>query len=138
MDTSILISITGRFFQSVGEIVAELKRQELAKLDADLLTLKRQLLAEKHEEFESDLEDAVRIEKARTEQDLISRGLGNTTIRQSSLRAIENDAARELNQALREYNRALEEIALMERNMREQAESGWKKLLRRVGLYRRG
>ena len=45
--------------------------------------------------------------KAKAEQDLISRRLANTTVRQSSLRAIENDTATELEKATREYNRAI-------------------------------
>jgi len=113
METSTVIALTGGFFKFVGEVVADLKRQELATIDADLLNLKRTQLAEKLEDFKSDLDAAVKREKGRAEQDLISRGLANSSIRQSALWAIERDASNELARASREYNRAIEEIALL-------------------------
>lgn len=137
METATVTSVSGKFFMFVGEVVADLKRQELAKVDADHLRLKRQVLAEELEDFKSKLASAVTTEKGRAEQDLISRGLGNTTVRQSMLRAIERDAADQLEKAHREYNRAIEEIALMERRVQEQAVPGWKRLLRLFGFYRR-
>lgn len=130
MDTPTLIALTGGFFKSVGEVLADLKRQELATIDADLLKLKRTQLDEKLEDFKSDLEAAAKVEKGRAEQDLISRRLANSSIRQSTLRAIEHDASKELERALREYNRAIEEIALLERKVNEQARPWWKKLFR--------
>jgi hypothetical protein len=91
-------------------------------------------LAEKLEQFKSELDNATNKEKARTEQDLISRGLANTSVRQCSLRAIENDAATELERATREYNRAIEEIALMERKLEVQNRlPWWKKVFRWLG-----
>jgi len=128
METSTVIALTGGFFKFVGEVVADLKRQELATIDADLLNLKRTQLAEKLEDFKSDLDAAVKREKGRAEQDLISRGLANSSIRQSALWAIERDASNELARASREYNRAIEEIALLERKVKEQARPWWKKL----------
>jgi hypothetical protein len=73
----------------------------------------------------------IEVERAKGEakQDLISRGLANSTILDSMLRAIDQDAANELNNASREYNRAIEEIALLERQVKEQATSFWTKLL---------
>jgi hypothetical protein len=41
MDTSTLLSVTGGFVKYVGEVLAELKRQDLAQVDAELLKLKR-------------------------------------------------------------------------------------------------
>jgi hypothetical protein len=95
-------------------------------------------LSEKLEEFKVSLDAAVKKEKGKAEQDLISRGLGNSTVRQSTLRAIEHDAAAELEKASREYNRAIEEIALMERRLEVQNRTPWwGKLLRSCGLSRR-
>jgi hypothetical protein len=41
-----MISLTGGFFKFVGEVIADLKRQELATIDVDLLNLKKTQLAE--------------------------------------------------------------------------------------------
>jgi hypothetical protein len=130
MDTSTIISLTGGFLKFVGETLADVKRQDLANVDAELLKLKRRVLAENLEEFKSNLNAAANQEKAKAEQDLISRGFANSTVRQSSLRAIENDAAKEVERATREYNRAIEEIALIERKLEVQKRPPWwKKVL---------
>lgn len=136
MDTTTLISLTGTFLQTVGEVVADLKRQELARLDVELLHLKRTQLAEKLDDFKRELDTAVKQEKARAEQDLVSRGLANSTVRQSMLRAIEQDASTELEKATREYNRAIEEIAILEQKVNAQARPWWKKILRCCGIGR--
>ncbi len=125
MNTSTIISVSGSFLKFVGEALSDVKRQDLSNVDAELLTLKRRVLAEKLEEFKSSLDAAAKLDKAKTEQDLISRGLANTTVRLSSLRAIENDAATELERATREYNRAIEEITLMERKLEIQNLALW-------------
>ena len=130
MDISTVIKLTGTFLRAVGETIADLKQRDLASIDLDLLRLKRGQLAEDLETFESKLADVVKQEKARAEQDLISRGLGNTTIRESTLRAIENDASTELERGIREYNRAIEEIALLKLKVTELARPSWRKLLR--------
>jgi hypothetical protein len=137
MQTTTVLSTSGSFFKLLAELVADLKRQELAHVDADLLRLKRQVLAERLEDFKSNLASAVKTDTSRTEQDLIFRGLGNTTVRQSAIRTIEKDAAEQSEKAHREYNRAIEEIALMDRKVQELAVPGWKKLLRIFGFYRR-
>lgn len=137
MEISTVISATGGFIKFAGEVNADLKRQELARIDAELLNLKKTQLTEKLEEFKRELETAVTQEKARAEQDLISRGLSNTTVRQSTLRAIEREASDQVEKATREYNRTMEEIALMERKVHEQAQSWCKKILRSIGLARR-
>ncbi len=116
----------GGFLKSVGEILADLKRQDISNIDLELLRLKRTQLAEKLDDFKSQLEAAVKHEKARSDQDLISRGLGNTTVGPSFHRAIEKDASTELYRATREYNRAIEEIALLERKVTELARPWWK------------
>jgi len=133
MDTSTIISfisLTGNFLKFVGETLADVKRQDLANVDAELLKLKRRVLAENLEEFKSNLNAAANQEKAKAEQDLISRGLASSSVRQSSLRAIENDAAKEVERATREYNRGIEEIALIERKLEVQNRPPWwKKVL---------
>ena len=136
MDTTTVISLTGTFLQTVGEVLADLKRQELAQLDADLLRLKRTQLAEKLADYKSGLNSAVKQEKVRAEQDLISRGLANSTVREGTLRAIEQDASAELERATREYNRAIEEMAILEQRVVTQARPWWKKLLRCSGIVR--
>jgi hypothetical protein len=117
MEISTLISVAG-------------KRQGLSQIDAEFLRLKRDVLTEKLSELQSDLESAVRSEKAEIEKDLIRRRLDNSSMRFSSFRAVENDAAVRLEKALREFNRAIEEIALMERKIQEQSETWWTKLRR--------
>jgi hypothetical protein len=47
------------------------------------------------------------------------------------LRTIDQDSTNELNNATREYNRAIEEIALLERQVREQATPFWTRFLGR-------
>lgn len=138
MDISTVISATGGFLKLVGEVLADIKRQDVATLDADLLRLKRQILSEKLEEFKVKLDIAVKKEKGKAEQNLISRGLGNSTIRDTMLRAIEHDAATEVERASREYSRAIEEIALLERRLEVQNRPTlWKKFFRSCGLSRK-
>jgi hypothetical protein len=132
--TACLISVTGGFLKFVSEALDDVKRQDLANVDANLVKLKRRVLAEKFEEFESGLDIAVKQEKAKIEQDLISRGLANTTVLQSSFWAIETDAATEYERISGEYDRAIEELALIERKLEVQTR-WWKKVLRRCGLW---
>ena len=133
MEISTVIATTGSFIKYAGEVIADLKRQELATIDRELLNLKKTVLTEKLEESKAELEASVKQEKARAVQDLISRGLSNSTVRDSTLRAIEQDASNELTKASREYNRTMEEIALLERKVNEQARSWWAKIL---GFFR--
>ncbi len=138
MDTPTVISLTGSFLKVVGEVLADVKRQDLATIDSDQLRLKRHLLCEELEEFKVSLDAAVKKEKGKAEQDLISRGLGNLTVRESTLRAIDHDAATEFEKASREYNRAIEEIALTERRLEVQNRPPWwKKLLQSCGVSRK-
>ena len=123
------MSITGGFVQFAGELLADLKRQDIARIDIDLLRLKRTQLSEKLEDTKRDLGEAVRKEKAKAEHDLINRGLSNTTIRDGKLRSIEQDANTELDRAMREYNRAIEEIALMEQRIKVEGRRWWKRFL---------
>jgi hypothetical protein len=135
MDRSTVLSLTGKFVTLVGDVLAGLKRQDLADVDADWLRLKRQQLSEKLEEYKVDLAAAVKREKAKAQRDHVSRGLGNSAVLQSAFAVIKQDAATQLRKASREYNRAIEEIALMEKKLAIRKREGWlKKLLRRVLL----
>ena len=89
MDTSALI---GPFLQVVGEVLADVKKQRLADIDIERLRLDRSTLAEKLEDFNKDLAANVKQEKGRAEQDMISRGLSNTTIRLNALASIDQQA----------------------------------------------
>jgi phage-related minor tail protein len=129
MDTSTVIALTGSFLKFVGETLADLKARQIAQIDVDLLRLKRSKLSEALEDFKSKLPTAVTQEKARVEQDMISRGLANTTIRTSTLQAVERDANDRVETATREYNRAIEEIALLERRVTELTRCPWWKRL---------
>ncbi len=111
-----------------------MKRQRVADTDLEKLRLQRTVWAEKLEDVQAKLQVAIVQDKAAAKQDLISRGLGNTTVVDSKSRAIEQDAANELNNAIREYNRAIEEIALLERRVKECATSLWRKLLGRAAV----
>src|SRR5262249_16771538 len=108
---------TGGFLKFVGEELTDLKRHDLAMIKADLLRLKRRILTENLEEFKVSQDAAVKKAKAKAEQDLISRGLANTTVRQSTLPAIDNARGNELEKAAHDYNRTIEELALMERKL---------------------
>jgi hypothetical protein len=132
MDPTTVLSLTGKFVTLVGEVASGLKRQDLTAVDGDWLKLKRQQLSEKLEEYKSDLHAAVKREKAKAQQDHVSRGLGNNIMLQSAFQAIKQDAATQLGRASREYNRAIEEIGLIERKLEIRKREGWwKKLLRR-------
>jgi len=137
MDTSTVISVSGTFLKLVGEVLGEVKRQDLANINAEFLRRKRNILSEKLEQFKSDLDIAANHEKARAEQDLISRGLANSTVRQSTIRSIETDPATQMERATCEYNRAIEEIALIERSIEVMNRPPWwKNVLRACGLCR--
>ncbi len=128
MDTTTVISLTVPFLKMVGEVVADLKRQELAQLDVDLLKVKRTELSERLDDFTSDMDKAVKHEKARAVQDSARLGMANTTVPTSNCRAIEQDASTELARATREYNRAIEEIALLEQKINVRSHRWWKPL----------
>lgn len=127
MDT---FTVVAGFLRFVGEVLADLAAKTLAEIDIDLLSLKRTTLAEKLDDFTGDLSTTVKQEKGRVEQDMISRGLGNTTIRLGKLASIDEQAATDTERATREYNRAIKEIALLERKVREQNDTGFKKIVR--------
>jgi len=115
----------------VGEQLADVKRRDFANVDGQILRLKRQVLAERLEDFKSALDTAAKQAKANIENDLIRRNLANSTIRDSYFRTVDRDAASELERGTREFNRALEEIALIESKVEIQNRPPWwKKLFR--------
>jgi hypothetical protein len=131
MSLSTFVTITGPFIKFIGEALADLKRQKLADIDLEQLRLRRKILAEKLEDCRTNLLIEVERAKGEAKQDLISRGLANSTVLDSMLRTIDQDSTNELNNATREYNRAIEEIALLERQVREQATPFWTRFLGR-------
>jgi hypothetical protein len=140
MSLSTVVTITGPFVKLVADGLADLKRQRLADIDLDKLRLHRTNWEEKLEDCKAKLQVAVVQTKADATQDLISRGLGNSTVLDSKLRAIEQDAANKLNIAMREHNRAIEKIALMERAVKERTTSIWQRLFGRrpIGVESQG
>jgi len=133
MGTQELFSVTGSFLKFVGELLADTRKQNLARIDADVLQLKRTVLAEKLQEFTAQLAVAVAQKKAEIEQGCITRGLGNTTILLSKQRAVEQGASAESEKAHCEYNRAIEELALLEKRLTEESCTLWQRIKRRIG-----
>jgi hypothetical protein len=138
METSVILGTAGKFISMSGEILAELKRRDIATIDADLLRLKRERMSEALEQWRADVGKAQVRRKAEVQQDLISRGLRNSTVLNSMIRRVEQDAADEGEKAAREYSRNIEEIALMERKLVEQNKPFWKKMLNLIGIRRFG
>src|SRR5260370_1064523 len=134
MNVSTIVAVTGPFINVIGEGLADLKRQRLADIDLEKLRLQRTIWTENLHEYQAKLQSAVLQEKAHAKQDLISRRLGNTTVLDSKIRAIDQDASNQFNNAMREYNRAIEEVALMERRVKESNRSLWRKLLGRAAV----
>jgi hypothetical protein len=128
MSISTVVSITTAFIKFTGEVLAELKGQDLTQIDVALLNLKRSSLAEELEDCKAKIEATVVQAKSQAWQDLINRGLANTTVRDSQFRTIDQDAANELYTATREHNRAIEEIALLEQQVKVRS----KGFLRRI------
>ncbi len=136
MSLSTVIAITSPFMTFVGQMVADLKRQESGKIDLAQLDLQRTVLTERFEDYKEELQRSIGQEKAQAEQELISKGLGNLTVLDSKRSAIDRDAANESIKATREVNRALELIALLERQAKARAVSSFKKILDWcVGLF---
>lgn len=130
METSTAITLGGAFLKLVGNELADIKSRRLADIDLELLELKQTVLSEKLEAFKADLDEVIIKEKARVEQDMISRGLANTTVRSSQLHAIDQEAKKEVERATLEYNRAIEEIALLKRKVAERSRPWWKRIFR--------
>jgi hypothetical protein len=124
MDTS----LTPTFIKLVGQVLADVKRRDLATINADLLRLKRDSLNDGLRKFKASLEVSVKQQKVKAAQGHISRGLGKTPIPRSTFAAIENHAAHQMVEATREYNRAIEEIALLEKKIALRSRPWWKRL----------
>lgn len=119
------VPVIEAFMKFSGGIVADLKRRNIAELDIELMGLRRTELDEELDNAKRQLERAVIQQKAITEQDLISRGLSNTTLRQSMLLAIDRDAVEQIETLMREYNRTMEQIALTECKIAQHGSSWW-------------
>jgi hypothetical protein len=130
MEPAIANQLVGTFVKFVGETLAELKSKAVVEVDLDLLRLNRDVLVERLEDLESKVVDAVKSQKGNAIADLSSRGLLNSSMKDSTLLAIDRDANQQLDVARREHNRAIEEIALMERRIRERMAPCFKRLWR--------
>lgn len=130
MEPSVATKLTGAFVKFAGESIAELKRAELATIELDLLRLKREVLAERLEDLEAEIQATVELEKMNLAGDLANRGLSGSSILPSFEMSIERDANAQLSVAWREHNRAIEEIALLERRVVESNCPWWKRLWR--------
>jgi hypothetical protein len=129
MEVTTVLSITGPFMRFVGETLAEAKSQRLDQVTLEMLRLKRVMMAERLEECQTNVERFVKVETGRVLQDHISRGLGNSTVLTTTARSVVRDADEQLIKATREYNRAIEELALLERQVRERPSTFWRRLL---------
>ena len=128
MNTTVYASVSV-FVKWIGEELADVKRREVASIDAELLALKRRVWSEKLEQLRTDANAAAEQEKAAARQDHINRGLGNSTVVSSALRMIDIKTAGEIEKATREYTRGIEEVALLERKLEVQNRPN---LIRRV------
>jgi hypothetical protein len=127
------LAILSKFITFVGDTLADLKRREVADIDLELLGLKRRALAEKLAEAETELQAEVTRKQGAALQDLITRGLANSTVKDSVFRGIERDASSDLEKMAREHGRATEEIALLERKLRVESQAQWRRFLRWCG-----
>jgi multidrug efflux pump subunit AcrB len=134
----VILGMAGKFISVAGEIIADLKRRDSATVDAELLKLKREKLSEALEQMRADVAKAVIQKKAQVQQDLVSRGLYNSTVLESMNRQVDQDAADETEKAAREYARDIEEIALMEQKVAVQNKPWWSKALNFFGIRRWG
>ncbi len=122
MESATGIALTGGFIKFVGETLAELKSQTLGNLDIDLLRLKKAVLEEKLTDYIANAQIETQHEKARVEQDMIDRGLSGSTVRLNMLQSVDSKWSARIQDASRDYARAIEELAILERRVKDQ---GW-------------
>lgn len=107
------------FYKYAGGVMEDLRKRDIADIDITFLDLKRQGMAEKMEELSKKLQGEITRKKAEADQDLTSRGLFNTTVRDSMHFGIERAAKEEEEKAQKENSRILEALALEERKINE-------------------
>jgi hypothetical protein len=132
VDASAIVSIGTAFQTAVGGILSDLKRQEIAKIDIELLELKRKDLLHRYETFQRETLFAAEKEKLRVDGDLRARGLFNSSIRDGEHEAINQAAISQRAMADHEYHHALAEISLQERRIKELSKSWWMRLKQRL------
>jgi hypothetical protein len=125
MDTS----LTATFINLVGQVLDDVKRRDLATVNADLLRLKRESLRDELAKLKASVAASVKKQKAKAEQAHFSRGLGTATVLLSTLAAIDSRAAHQMGEATREYNRTIDQIALLEKKLAVQNRPAWWKRL---------
>lgn len=55
VESSVILGMAGKFVSKSGEILADLKRRDIATIDADLLKLKREKMSEALEQLRVDV-----------------------------------------------------------------------------------
>jgi hypothetical protein len=117
MDADTWIEVAAPFYTAVGEVVKELTRRNIADIDLELLKLKREELTDRLNETRTKVAKAADLEKKNAVADLSSRGLGGSSLKESTIGGVDSRSAEVLDKMHREYNRAIEKIALMERKV---------------------
>jgi len=117
MDADTWLKVAGPFYTAVGEVLEELTRRSIAEIDVELLTIKREELSDRLEETRSAVAKAADLEKKNAVADLIARGLGGSSLKESTVNGVDNRSAEVLDKMHREYNRAIEKVALLEHNV---------------------
>jgi len=117
METATILGMSATFTKVAKEILADLNSRDIAAIDADLLKLKMDQLADALDNLKTCVARAIPLTKAKERQILKDRGLANSTELDSMFRRIDQEAADEIEKATKEHGRKLEEIALVERKL---------------------
>jgi hypothetical protein len=125
MEPLVLAKLTAGFVEGAGKVLAEIQKEDLAFLQLKKISIAMDRLKERYEDFKGKLDDAVLQLKSEKRQDLINRGMSNTSVADSFISAIDRDAGKELVEATREFNRTREELALREQEIRIRNRSVW-------------
>lgn len=125
-------ALASGFVKTAVDTVSEIERQELAKLDVDLLNVQRQSLDRAYKQFKDDIERKCVEELADKKQDLISRNLGNTSLVDSELKSIKETKDRELERATTEYKSSINICDLKELKLKEQSRPWWVRFWRTI------
>ena len=110
---SLAIDAAGAFYKVLGNRMQAVRAKNIADLDREFLGLEQQRIEEALERLGNELKKTVEIEKSEATQDLIQRGLYNSTVKDSVLKNIERESYSRFESAAREVARAKEEIGLL-------------------------
>jgi hypothetical protein len=124
MDSS---SVTAEISKVTKEILDELSSKALGKIKLERIRLKRRELLDKLQHFKEDLAKKVTQAKAKVDQDYMSRGFYNSSLHTGDVKEIEIQAVTETRTADQEYQRALDELKLVEDEVKLEISSGRRK-----------